>query len=418
MLLSRKTSIHLNAVEANIVGHMCYAAYKLWNVCNYERRNYKELGMSKYPDWYDQKSRLKDNLWFKSLPSQTAQEVCKLLDKAWKSFYALVKSQGILKPKPPRFKQNSMAVTYMQNAIVHDPKSSQIRLSLPKQLKGYLCQTYDIHENYLYLENKVFQSMDVIKQIKLYPPDAKGECQIIIIYEVKDAEIKSDNGHYLSIDLGLHNLLTCYDSTGKSFILGRKYLEINQKHDKEIARLQHQWGRCQAAKGIKYPKPSRHLCRVYEKKRNCIHDYLHKVTRTVADYCEENDIHTVIIGDIKNIRRGKNLGKITNRKLHALPYDKIYAMLEYKLALYGIILKKQTEEYTSQCSPYAPEVSKRYAEKNKRVNRGLYKEQSHVFNADSVGAYNIMRKYIAVSGVEKEMSVSGLSSPNIVKVAV
>ncbi|SHK00276.1 RNA-guided endonuclease InsQ/TnpB family protein [Hespellia stercorisuis] len=418
MLLSHKTSIRLNATESNIVGHMCYAAYKLWNVCNYERRNYKELGMEKYPDWYDQKSRLKDNLWFKSLPSQTAQEVCKLLDKSWKSFYALVKSQRILNPNPPRFKQKGMAITYMQNAIVHDSKSSRVRLSLPKQLKDYLCQTYDICEKYLYLENKVFQNTDNVKQIKIYPPDHKGVCQIIIIYEIKDTEIKSDNGHYLSIDLGLHNLITCYDSIGKSFILGRKYLEINQKYDKEIARLQHQWGRAQAAKGIKYPKPSHHLCRVYEKKKNCIHDYLHKVTRVVADYCEENHIHTVIIGDIKNIRRNKKLGKITNQKLHALPYDKIYAMLGYKLAMYGIALKKQTEEYTSQCSPYAPKVSKQYAEKSNRKNRGLYKDQFHVFNADVVGAYNIMRKYNTVSGVEKKMSVSGLSSPEIIKVAV
>ena len=418
MLLSHKTNICLNTTESNIVGHMCYAAYKLWNVCNYERRNYKELGMEKYPDWYDQKSRLKDNLWFKSLPSQTAQEVCKLLDKSWKSFYALVKSQGISNPKPPRFKQNGMVITYMQNAIVHAPKSSRVRLTLPKQLKEYLSHTYDICEKYLYLENKIFQNTDAIKQIKIYPPDLKGKCQIIVIYEIKNVEIKSDNGHYLSIDLGLHNLLACYDSTGKSFIVGRKYLEISQKYDKEIARLQKQWGCCQAAKGMKYPKPSRHLCRVYDKKKNCIHDYLHKVTRAVAEYCKKNDIHTVIIGDIKNIRRNKNFGKITNQKLHALPYDKIYTMLEYKLALYGIRMKKQTEEYTSQCSPYAPEVSKHHAEKNKRVKRGLYKEQFHVFNADAVGAYNIMRKYIAESGADKKLSVAGLSSPEIIKVAV
>ncbi|NCC44250.1 MAG: transposase [Clostridia bacterium] len=311
-----------------------------------------------------------------------------------------------------------MVITYMQNAIVHVPGSSRVRLSLPKQLKGYLCQTYAICENYLYLENKVFQGTDVIKQIKIYPPDNKGKCQIILIYEIKDIRTKMDNGHYLSVDPGLHNLLTCYDSVGKSFILGRKYLEINQKYDKEIARLQHQWGRCQASKGITHPKPSLHLCRVYEKKKNCIHDYLHKVTRTVADYCEENDIHTVIIGDIKNIRRDKNLGKITNQKLHALPYVKIYDMLEYKLAMYGIVLKKQTEEYTSQCPPHAPKVSKRYAVKSNRVNRGLYKEGYQVYNADAVGAYNIMKKYIAISGVENEMSVTGLSSPQIIKVAV
>ncbi len=55
----------------------------------------KKLGMEKYPDWYYQKKAHKEDLWYKQLPSQTAQEVCKLLDKAWKSFYALKRSGGI-----------------------------------------------------------------------------------------------------------------------------------------------------------------------------------------------------------------------------------------------------------------------------------------------------------------------------------
>ena len=205
MLLSHKTDIQLNTTESNIVGHMCYAASKLWNVCNYERRNFKELGMVHYPDWYDQKARLKGNMWFKSLPSQTAQEVCKLVDKSWKSFYALIKSKGIQNPKPPRFKQSGMTITYMQNAIVHVSGSKRVRLSLPKQLKEYLKHTYDIGDNYLYLENKIFQNTDVIKQIKIYPPDRKNVCQVIVIYDVKDVEKMQDNGHYLSIDLGLHS---------------------------------------------------------------------------------------------------------------------------------------------------------------------------------------------------------------------
>ena len=44
MLLSHKTSIKISQEYSNIIGHMCYAASKLWNVCNYERRHYKELG--------------------------------------------------------------------------------------------------------------------------------------------------------------------------------------------------------------------------------------------------------------------------------------------------------------------------------------------------------------------------------------
>ena len=185
MLLTHETTIVLNKNDANIVGHMCYAAYKLWNVCNYERNNYKNLGLEKYPDWYYQKSKHKDDLWFKSLPSQTAQEICKLLDKSWKSFYRLKESGGIENPGTPRYKKDKMPITYMQNGIQHENGSYNVRLSLPKKLKEYMAHTYDIRAAYLYLKNPVFSNMDIIKQIKIYPPANDGTSRILVIYEVK-----------------------------------------------------------------------------------------------------------------------------------------------------------------------------------------------------------------------------------------
>lgn len=413
MLLSQKTTIQLNNTYSNIVGHMCYAAYKLWNVCNYERINYVTLKLTEYPDWYYQKKAHKDDLWYKNLPSQTAQEVCKLLDKAWKSFYVLQKNKSIENPQPPRFKHDRMVITYMQNAIVHDADSEIVRLCLPKQLMEYMKSKYGIYEKYLYLKNKLFQSMDSIKQIKIYPPDVNGRSNIIIIYEVPDVEKVEDNGHYLSIDLGLHNLMTCYDNHGKSFIVGRKYLSINQRYDKEIARVQSQWGKMQAQKGIKYPKPSKHLLSLYNKKRNSVNDYLHKVTRWIAEYCKDNEISKVIIGDITGIRKDNNLGSNTNQKLHSLPYHQLYIKLQYKLAQYGIEMVMQREAYSSQCSPYAPEVKEEYASKGNRVKRGLYVDGSKCFNADAVGAYNILRLFNNEKGFAE-----ALSCPEIIKVAV
>ena len=38
MLLSHKASIKISQEYSNIIGHMCYAASKLWNICNYEQR--------------------------------------------------------------------------------------------------------------------------------------------------------------------------------------------------------------------------------------------------------------------------------------------------------------------------------------------------------------------------------------------
>ena len=419
MLLSHKTTIEINEDYANIIGHMCYAAYKLWNICNYERKNYQDLDLPvEYPDWYYQKKAHKDDLWFKQLPAQTAQETCKLLDKAWKSFYTLEKTGSIENPNPPRFKQDKIAITYMQKGIKHDKDSNRIRLSLSKAFKKFMAETYDIHENFLYLENKLFKNMDIIKQIKIYPPE-HGKCNLIVIYEVSDVEPLEDNGKYLSIDLGLHNLMTCYDSTDEStFIVGRKYLSLCHYYNKEIARVQSQWYSQQSKQGVKYPKTSKHIQKLYGDKSNSILDYLHKITKYVVDYCVEKDIHTVVIGDITNIRKEKDFKNVTNQKFHAWPYKKLYILLEYKLALHGIRFIKQKESYSSQVSPLSSSVDKKCACKSNRVKRGLYKDGSMAWNADCVGAFNILRLYLQKNKIKKELNPYRIQVPFITKVAV
>lgn len=154
------------------------------------------------------------------------------------------------------------------------------------------------------------------------------------------------------------------------------------------------------------------------KKQNAVKDYFHKVTRWLAEYCRKEEINCVIIGDIRNIRKGKDIGHKTNQKFHGLPYNKLYIMLEYKLKLYGISLTKQEESYTSQCSPFSPEISKRCAEASNRKERGMYITDGVRYNADAVGAFNILRKRLSVSGKQKELSVTGLKNPEIIKVAV
>ena len=419
MLLSHKTRVKLNDDICNIIGHMCYAAYKLWNVCNYERMHYRELDLPDgYPDWYYQKRAHKDDLWYKQLPSQTAQEVCKLLDKAWKSFYALQKSHGIENPRPPRFKHENMAVTYMQNAIVHTAGSDTVRLSISKQLKRYMSDTYDICDDYLFLKNQIFKGTDIIKQIKIYPPE-NGECEIIVVYETAGKEMLKDNGRYLSIDLGLHNLMTCYNPvSGETFIVGRKYLSLCRYYNKELARVQSQWSLQQHSRGIKYPRTSKHISRIYRKRQNAVRDYLHKVTRSVVSYCRENDIHTVVIGDITNIRKDSNLGSRTNQKLHALPYRKIYDILRYKLELEGIRLVKQKESYSSQTSPLSDSVDKAHARKSNRIARGLYRDGSCCWNADCVGAFNILRLYFQEEKMERTLDALEIKNPYVRKVAV
>lgn len=411
----KETKYRFNNKEANIVGHLGYAAFKFWNELNYERLHYQEMGLEEYPDWYYQKKVHKDSFFARNLPSQTAQDVAKRLDEAWNSYFALLKKGETNNPHPPRFKQDKMPVTFMQKAIVQ--KGCNIRLSLPKQLKEFMKKEYGIDDNYLYLSNPVFEGITSIKQIKLYPPDTNGECRCIVIYEVEDSVMKEDNGNYLSIDLGINNLMTCYSNvSGETFIVGRMHLSLERKYLKQIERVQSQWYLVQKKKGVENPKTSKHIQKLYEKKNNCIQDYLHKITKKVIDYCKENSINTIIVGDITGIREEFNKGEVLNQKMHSLPFKKLVDKLTYKADDAGITVIRQEEYYTSQCSPLSPSVSSKYATGEKRIKRGRYIDGSREWNADSVGAYNILRLYGQKS--KKEIHMEPIKTPYVVKVAV
>lgn len=365
---------------------MGYAAFKLWNVANYEKRNYKELGMSQYPNWYDQKKRLKENFFYKNLPSQTAQDVLQQLEEAWKSFFMLLKSKGVENPNPPRFRKKKMDITFLKDAIRQE--EGKIRLTIPKQLKTYL-KSQEVDANYLYLKTKRFSDIH-IKEIQIKFDEKRYTA--IAVYEEAEVPIQEDNGHYLAIDMGLKNTLTCYDSEGKTFLING-LLNTTHYFDKQIAGYQGISDRQQSSIGIKYPKKSKKVRFLYRKKKNKVTDFIHKTTRYVAEYCLAEHITTVVIGDMKGIRKENNLGRI-NQQLHSFPYEQIFQKLEYKLKRYGIRMIRQKESYSSQCSPKSDKVGKAFAQKHNRKYRGLYVDGTDIYNADCVGAYNILRLYL------------------------
>ena len=386
MFLSRREVFLPTEEQKIILGHMGYAAFKLWNVANYEKRNYKEIGMTRYPNWYDQKKRLKENFFYKNLPSQTAQDVLQQLEEAWKSFFVLLRSKGVENPRPPRFRKEKMDITFLKDAIRQE--EGKIRLTIPKQLKTYL-KSQGVDADHLYLKTKRFSDIQ-IKEIQIKFDEKRYTA--IAVYEETDVPMQEDNGHYLGIDMGLKNTLACYDSAGKTFLLNG-LLNTTHYFDKEIARYQGISDRQQSCCGIKYPKKTKKVRSLYRKKKNKVSDLIHKTTRYVAEYCQAEHITTGVMGDMKGIRKGKDLGRI-NQQLHSFPYEKILQKLEYKLKRYGIRMIRQKENYSSQCSPKSDKVGKAFAQSQNRKYRGLYIDEPDIYNADCVGAYNILRLYL------------------------
>lgn len=409
MKLAKNFVLKPSNEERIILNSLCFASSKLWNIANYERHNYKKESGLPYPNWYEQKKKLKSNFWFKNLPSQTAQETLKILDKSWKSFFKLKESKGIKNPKPPKYKHNEFNIKFLNNGF--KLTGNELRLSIPKQQREYLSTTYNIKSKYLFVKiPKFLQLNEEVKQIE-FKPLLDNSYKVTIIIEKEDyPQLKKDNGKYLSIDTGEANFLTCFDNNnGNSFIVsGKQWLSISRYFNKKIAYYQGiSYGeQAKLQPNIKHYKTTKRIKNLYDKKRKQLHHWLHCTTKFIVDYCIENDISKVVIGDITGIREKANHGKKNNQKLHSLPYEKAKQQLEYKLKLQGIELLQETEEYTSQCSPNSKEVSKQYGKKSNRKYRGLYIDENEIYNADSVGAYNILRKHY-----KKDFENSGLSNP-------
>ena len=406
-----------NKYESLILGYLTYASARLYNVGLYERYEYKKLGYESMPDWYEQKRKLKNDIWFKSLPSQTAQDVLQRVDEGFKSYFKLLKTKGIQNPKGPYYKKKNSHynIKYLNNSF--KLIDNKIRLMIPKGLLNHLIEKgIEIKNKFLYV--KVNKKINNIKQIEIkYINDFEYEFKIV--YEIEDVELKKDNGKYLSIDMGINNLITAYDNKGYSFIIrGNSYQNTLYYYNKKIAYYQSLEAKFKnISKDINNVSTKR-IKKLYIIKKRKIDYILHTSTRRIVDYCFENEINTVIIGDIKGIRENNDIGKNNNQKLHSLPFKQFYDKLSYKLKMKGISLIYQKESYSSGCSPTSPEVSKEYYKKTNRIKRGLYKDSNIIYNSDSVGAYNIMRIYRKEKGIDITMPIKGLSNPKIINVSV
>ena len=405
-----KFNISASKSQDIILGTLMYAAGKLWNIGNYERRCWTADNGLKYPDWYEQKKKLKGHYWYKCLPSQTAQEILKQLHEAWKSYYELVRTGKVENPQPPRYKKAGVTIRYLNKGFIIS--NGIIRLTISKKQKEHLRQKYGITADFMYIsipdEYKSFKgNPKIIEIISL----GEGKYKVNMIIELPKAEYKPDNGVYMSVDLGINNLITCYVSTGKSFIIsGRQLLSINRYFDKKIGYYQSIAYAQQSAWGMKYAKRTKRIARLYEKRSRQVEHLLHTATKKVIDFGVSEGVSKIIIGDITHIRNEKDMGKVNNQKLHKWPYGRIKQLLEYKAKDQGIQTEMQEESFTSQCSPYAEEVIEEYANKSNRKNRGLYVDEGEVLNADCVGAYNIMRKYLRRTG-KPSPAVVGLDNP-------
>ena len=365
-----------------------HLAKNLYNHANYLVRN-EFVETRKWLRYQDLDKILKEDLEFpdyRNMPaSQSAQQILRLLEVNWKSFFNTIKDWSKNKekysgkPKFPKYKpKDGKMVLPLTNQQV---KVKGDFLHFPKSFCGFT-----VKPRCVTLEN-----FEKVNQVRVVP---KGQsfCLEIVYSVLVDIELRSDNGRYMSIDLGLDNLATVVTNTGLQPIIvnGKGLKSNNQYYNKKKAHYQ------SVAKQMNNQDYTNRLYRLTQKRNLKVEDYLHKASRYIVDFALENQINTIVIGNNKNWKQSSSLGKRTNQAFVSIPHQKLIDKICYKAQLCGIQVTLTEESYTSGTSFLDGELpQKEFYNKKRRVKRGLFVSNNGVkINADVNAAFQIMKKVI------------------------
>jgi len=362
---------------------LCKVSNDLYNQANYIVK--QELDKNKKWIRYNELDRilkvtknLESEINYRKLKAQVAQQILRIVDKNWSSYFRALKD---FKTHPNKYKGQ--------------PSPPGFRKKGDKNLLIYTNQCSKIFDGKIELEKGVIvkipkTEIDLSKyqQIRILPK--KGYYEIEIIYNKDCVNFNLNQENYLAMDLGVDNLASCV-SKDKTFLLsGETIKSVNQYFNKMKAINQ----------SFKDKRGKRVCCKKsnnLSRYRECfVRDQFHKMTRLLVNYCIVKNIGTIVCGYNDRWKDSTDMGKVSNQKFVQIPHKLFLKFLKYKCELVGIILICKNESYTSKCDGLALEPVKKHKKYlGKRIHRGLFQSSvGKLINADIGGALNTLRKVI------------------------
>ena len=402
MILTQKNRLKLSSTKLEIVKQLSYYSARLYNVGLYSVRQYY-FNNNAYLNYAKNYHECKDNENYKLLLSDTSQQILRIVDRNFKSFFGLLKlkSQGKYteKIRMPNYKKQ-----YELMNITIQGRSARIR-------KGYVI--VGLSKAFREKHNPPFKELkfklpknitaDKLQELRILPVMNGMEFDIEFVYKKEFEPVSVDKDKYLSIDMGLDNFATCFDSNdGSSFIIDGRYIKsINRHYNKQKAYYQSILERQKL-------KTSKRLLTLSRKRNSKINNYFNLAVKYITDYCVKNNIGNIVIGDFSDIKRDINIGKKNNQNFVSIPYGIFKRKLQSKCEQLGIEYHLQEESYTSKCSYLDnEEVKKHDTYKGKRVKRGLFRtSKGYLINADTNGAANILIKFLTSNGQSRHLVVA------------
>ena len=368
------------------IDKLCFLSKNLYNYANYQVRQafiFDKIYLG-YNKVYHACKNTPD---YQALPAKVSQQVLRLLEQNWKSFFNAIKVYKIApekfkaRPKLPGYKDKKKG----RNLLVYTIQA----ISKPWLKKGIVkLSGVDI---------LIPTKMENIHQARVIPKT--GQYVIEVVYEKKSSYTVQNPNAVASIDIGVNNLCAL-TSNQLGFIPilinGRPLKSLNQLYNKTKAKLQSLLPSHQSS--------SNRIQQLTAKRNNQVNNYLHKASRWIINHLDQHGIGKLIIGKNEGWKQSVNLGKKVNQSFTIIPHARLIEMLIYKGQLQGIEVIVTEESYTSRASFLSLDPIPSYGDDNAREikfsgyreSRGMYKERGKKtrINSDISGSYNIMRKVI------------------------
>ena len=382
----------LSVLEYQTLRLLCRLSKNLYNEALYSVRQVY-FAEKKYLNYTANYHVCKDSENYKSLGTNIANRIMMVVDRAFNSFFACLKSDKVKKVRLPHYLDKEGFFSLIFQARHAEFKEGFVFLPMARSFK----------KEHGRIKFKVLLHIEPesIKEIRVIPRHNAHFFEIEFVYDKEPIKTDLDAEKFLGIDLGLDNLATCVTSDGASFILDGKNLKsYNRLYNKENARLQSAKDK-QGIKGI----TRRQYLNLQKRNRRVSHA-MNVAARRIVNYCVENRIGNIVVGYNPDWKREINIGKQNNQNFVQIPHGKLRDKLKYLCELYGIRYIEQEESYTSKASffdddllpTYDANNSQPYKFSGRRITRGQYRSaRGIILNADVNGALNILRKCSLIS---------------------
>ena len=387
MIVSRveKHILKQNNEYYSMIDDLCLKAKNLYNHANYIVRQ-EFCSTNKWIRYQDLDATLKQDTEYPdyvNMPTaQSAQQILRLLDNNWTSFFKSIKdwskhkNKYLGRPKLPKYKsKNGREILILTNQNV---KLKNNILYFPKTFNNFIIKPQFVNRN----------NFISFQQVRFLPRN--NYIVIEIVYNIEVPDLVNKNCRYLSIDIGVDNLATITNNFNESPVIvnGKGLKSINQYYNKSLAHYK------SVTKMLNKKDYSNKQNKLTIKRNAKVTDYLHKTSRFIVDYAKQHSVTVIVIGHNKKWKQNSVLSKQVNQHFVQIPFNTLVQQIQYKAEELGIKVVLVDESYTSGTSFLDNEQPiKEFYNKSRRKHRGLFKSNKGVLiHADVKGAFQILKK--------------------------